>query len=60
MKLLKATFLYGTHRHDMIYMPTNKNDEDPMKNEGAGVVTLNSYILDVQGELTLKLVVRRK
>ena len=41
----------------MYVLVTYKNEEDQMKNEGARVVTLYSYILDAQGQLTLKLVV---
>ena len=38
----------------MYVMVTYKNEEDQVKNEGARVVTtLNSYIIDTQGPLTL-------
>ena len=38
----------------MYVLVTYKDEENQMKNEGAGVVTtLNSYILDAQGQLTL-------
>ena len=32
---------------------TDKDEENQMKNEGARVVTLYSYSLDAQGQLTL-------
>ena len=38
----------------MYVLITYKNEVDQMKNEGAkAVVTLYSYILDAQGQLTL-------
>ena len=37
----------------MYVVVTYKNEEDKMKNEGARADTLNSYILDAQGQLTL-------
>ena len=41
----------------MYVLATYRDEEKQMKNEGAGVVTtLYSYILDAQGQLTLKLV----
>ena len=41
----------------MYALVTYKDEENQMKNEGARVVTtLYSYILDAQGQLTLKLV----
>ena len=41
----------------MYVLVTYRDEENQMKNEGARVVTtLNSYILDAQGQLTLKLV----
>ena len=41
--------------HTFMYvLVTYKDEENQMKNEGAGAVTtLNSYILDAQGQLTL-------
>ena len=41
----------------MYVLVTYRDEENQMKNEGARVVTtLYSYILDAQGQLTLKLV----
>ena len=41
----------------MYVLVTYKDEENQMKNEGARVVrTLNSYIFDAQGQLTLYLV----
>ena len=41
----------------MYVLVTYRDEENQMKNEGARVVTtLNCYILDAQGQLTLKLV----
>ena len=38
----------------MYDLVTYRDEENQMKNEGASVVTtLNSYILDAQGQLTL-------
>ena len=42
----------------MVVLVTCKNEEDPIKNEGARVfTTLYSNFLDVQGQITLKSVV---
>ena len=38
----------------MNFLVACKNDEDPMKNEGARVVTLFINFSDAQGELTAK------
>ena len=37
----------------MHVLVTYKNEDDQMKNEGARVITLYSYILDVQLQLTV-------
>ena len=37
----------------MYVLVTYKNEEDQMENEGARVVTLDTYILFSQGHLTL-------
>ena len=42
----------------MVVLITGKNEEDPIKNEGARMfTTLNIHFLDAQGQLTLELVV---
>ena len=42
----------------MYVLVINMNEEDQMKNEGTRVTkTLNRYILDIQGQLTLQMVV---
>ena len=42
----------------MVVLVTCKNEEDPIKNEGARVfTTLNIYFSDAQGQITLELVV---
>ena len=40
----------------MYVLVTYKDEQNQMKNEGAIVVTLYSYIFDAQGQLTLQLV----
>ena len=37
----------------MYLLVTYKNEDEQMKNEGAKVITLYCYILDVQGQQTL-------
>ena len=37
----------------MYVLVTYNNEDDKMKNEGAKVITLYSYILDAKGQLTL-------
>ena len=41
----------------MIVRVTCNNKEDPIKNEGARVLTLNNNFADTQGQLTLQSVV---
>ena len=45
-------------QHVMVVLVTCKNEEDPIKNEGAKVLTtLYIYFSDAQGQITLELVV---
>ena len=44
-------------RDVMIVLLTCKNEEDPVKNEGASVLTLYINFSDAQGQITLALVV---